>query len=619
MLSNSNKTFIYSKFKTLLSLLICAMISMLPLASFAEEITLPDKLKLQIEAGSGFRGNLALSCGSADDEDWTELLNTNLRYIQAENEDRLVLQEDEENPDTDKLVLSISDNSCYIGVNDELYFLKDYMNGIISEITGILSAYLGAEYTMRLLVGAVFSSPEVSEDTQLLRRQKVDEINAVIERVINEYSIKMDLWLKKFSLNATKQTLDDGTGAMSMSYDVPVDDVKEFVKVLLDDAVEDEQLLDALSQYMDEESKELFLNTDNLQYAKLAVDWLPLKGSVQIKKTYTYKGELLETYVNLPMIDISGDAYNIIYKQNADLDKKQNIHSITSKRESSESTLTFTITEQSDNKLKISGSLHAMPYKATRITKPIAVSFEFEKNNEIFIDDLGDNNQSIKYSGFLEQDNTYLEQLVENEQENYLSLSKWDFSLDLLYTSGVAKNTSTSVNIDAVAKNETSNTKWKLATEAKTTSFWDPEELNKETADEVNFADNSVRHAFMLQIFTKYRNTFALKLAGQATQKAIVEQLNKLFNINEPVADQIIVEPTTEITIKPSLAPTLESTPKPTIASDTSLVPTVNNNEEEKDTIVTIIPTPTATPQLENTVKSTQTPSLEPTATKSAE
>ena len=274
--------------KKLLSVLLCLALlaAMVPASAVTYYDTLAEKFSYQLAKGSGLAGALQLTV--TGEGDWAKQLRPlsgkqwqlqGIRTTAGQFSYELYLADGEEKSAVTTLT----------GNNEQAWLQSDLL------IDTLLTLPLHSDLTTTLT--SMDAETNVSWYSAL--RALMDITPKEWEAVLPDYEQLLESWSMAYAGTPVLLTGDEMT--LLISYDIPGEAIREEMKVLLAQALADEQLLALLGSCMTEEQQAAYLNPELLWYYEGIVDALPLSENVLLEREMTTNGEVLSTDMSFPV------------------------------------------------------------------------------------------------------------------------------------------------------------------------------------------------------------------------------------------------------------------------------------------------------------------------------
>ncbi len=469
--------------KKVLLFLLCLTVFLQPLIALGESVSLPEKLQLQIDAGSGFKGNYSIGLSKIDDTSAPKLLEGEISYIKTDEEHYTLM--DGENT---FMEIAIKDDKIHVNMGEDSFSISSLAFRLAEELKGKLLPYLNIPSTLDLFSAVLSTKPQISESTSMLEKQKLDQINSTLQNALTKYSTDIDLWLESHLSASEKQKLEDGTEILGMEYVVPVDDIKDMIKTLIFDIKQDDELINAMAQYLPLEYRNMLLVFNQTDYVSAVIDYLPIVGDVRLGKTFTFKGEPVSTHLSLPIYDATSGNFTLNYINTIDRISLQEVQEIKLFNDKESVSIKYVAVEVEGVK-NFKGEINNISSEGD--VKNNAILFDVNAEIKDFVDELGKNNLHYIYSGEIKNNDEFLKTLTDAEKASYYNIDSYNFEYSTIYSSGVAKNTSTKLQRLIDVKNNSKNIWFNFNLDAKTTTFWETESVNAENSNEYNLLNEA--------------------------------------------------------------------------------------------------------------------------------
>ncbi len=276
------------------------------LAQSPFDYTVADKLKLQLDAGSGFSGTLTLESAAVAGRE-SEAIVTNapvvldVGYLNVRaNEARQIGAEK-------RLTLSLAEGGesqsplLEASVQGGALYLKSALLGDDWLKLGgeLLSSAQGGLPALSALLPALFAPSALG--------------GKELETLLTPYLTKLDLWLEGYRQQTELGKTESGDSTMTFRYRIAPMAIKSQLKQLVMDAMYDPALLEAVQPLLPEGMAERYLEPKLLSYYFSAIDDLPLTGEMAISRTMSLRGETLRLEIGLPLYDQAAGAITVGY------------------------------------------------------------------------------------------------------------------------------------------------------------------------------------------------------------------------------------------------------------------------------------------------------------------
>lgn len=272
-----------------------AVIMLLPAAyaSAADAYTLSEKIGLQMNDGSGLKGNVTLS--ASGEADWAKAIASvaagdyQLRAIK--NGAGYLCELYAADGDARKAVTSL--------------YLAD---GSVQATSELLPGIPLTLATDSALLEMVFGDSKADNPTwysaaaNMLGIEEV-EWNEAWEAALAPYYTDIEVWMLTYSAPPVIREDENGETILEMRYEIPADAIGTQILSLLTKAVQDEALMTLLRGQMSEEQLSTYLSAERLYHYENVLKALPLKGSILLARKVTTLGVDLQSRITLPLTE----------------------------------------------------------------------------------------------------------------------------------------------------------------------------------------------------------------------------------------------------------------------------------------------------------------------------
>lgn len=447
--------------KKIIATILCMVI--ITSIALAGSVSLPEKVQMQIDSGSGFKGNYKIVISRNGDENSS---SGELRYLSDGNS--LTLQLANEKGKNYYYVKSNKNQDLYIDNNQ--YSLTGCDNYINESLVKLACKYMDLPSTMQMVFSVFNYKHNYNMETALMEKRMNDERNKILSDAFEKLKSRSDLWLEKY-MNGDKSKIKIGSeAALSLNYSVPYDDFKKMLKSLALDIKQDAFLTDALKQSMPEEYSNM-LSLNDLDYIDFAIDSIKIDENIKLGKTFSTKGELKSSFIELPLVDKERGIYHFKYAQ--ELTDKGNVENISISSDSNVIDISFTVSQEDEKEVYkgvISTESKELPDNS------VSYNFVFKKYEKDYVDETGKDHL----------DSFYELNLSNNDEKGFKQADNYNIVYSKKLSSGVAKNVSTKVNKELSIENISKNEKLQFNLDAKTTA---PFEIELPTANNMVIVD----------------------------------------------------------------------------------------------------------------------------------
>ncbi len=299
-----------------LTLALCLSLAAPALAA-REDYTMAGKLLKQLWAGSGFSGTLELALGQNEAAQGQALVTEKPFLVDW---DYIYVRPTVAASAEHRLDASLMDGETV--ATQAHVQLKDGQLALQSPLLGEGWYSLSPD---QLLSGSQTEGAQAVQDAldrtgmpallammlpQVLRFQ---EQQSGLEAVLEQMTLRMDLWIEGYRQNAELGRLEDGSSTIQVNYAVSPANVKAQAKQMVLDVLSDDAMRQVLASCLDEETAALLLNPAYQPYYFAAIDVLPLSGDLTLSRTVDMQGETLALHLSLPFYDAKGGAVTLRY------------------------------------------------------------------------------------------------------------------------------------------------------------------------------------------------------------------------------------------------------------------------------------------------------------------
>ena len=284
--------------KKLIALILCAAMLCALLPASAEEVdSLPEKMLEQIEYASGIKSTLRYSVSGesplakllsplADIDiglwmliDWSTQYDATLFALDGEEK--------------------IAVTRLWGNTENAIFQSEALEKPVVLPVDGDVTQAL-------LNIGEEQNAPWYAIALNLLRVEERDWKDKW-QPALAPYESAVELWLSRYG-DAPILTPDAGTGRniMALTYTVPVDDLKEEIKLLLRQALADETLGSLMRKQMTDAQQAIYWNPNLAYYYESAVDGLYMEGDVVLEREMSALGDEISLSAQFPIPENSG-------------------------------------------------------------------------------------------------------------------------------------------------------------------------------------------------------------------------------------------------------------------------------------------------------------------------
>ena len=494
--------------------------------------TVAEKLIKQLQAGSGFEGTLTVESTAVEGREADALttiqpltFNVTYLYVRADT----ATQTDAES----RWAISLLDGENALG-NAEVS-LQSGVTSLRSSLLGDSWVIFGGAQEAVEADGAIGQATEslaaqsiapglISFATEVLARTH-DVDFTKWDSTLETYTTKIDLWIEAYREGAKLGKAEDGTTTMEVNYTIPASAFKAQLKQMVMDMLADQDLLDRLSTLIGSEAAQQYLNPELQSYYFYAIDELPVNEEMTISRTVSLKGDTLALSLALPLYDSQGGAINLQYERHqgeGDLPDENTIE-LSSDRAliqlnyQTYSTLTGTTVYQGTllreprgaETFEVGAQDSADDSVADSTAKTLSIAFTLSSQSATTTDAQGKDILSMNYElnlspdyapGAEDQDD---QAPTEAQKAQYVVFDPVDLVLGVAFTSGQAKNASTSLDATLTVTGDQMPETIRLSFTGKTRSKWTPEAVDRDTAINLSEMDAQALQTMLTQAGVK--------------------------------------------------------------------------------------------------------------------
>ncbi len=295
----------------LLALCLCLALCAPALATEAD-YTVAEKLLKQLEYGSGFEGTLTLSAEGEGALVTAKPLTFDVTCIHvlpsatAQVEQRYTLTLRDGDQALSGAELSLRGGQAYLRADllGDAWYAPDGGEGTDAIADGAGSLLQSS--ALPGLIGFALSAMST-----------LPSADAELDKVMEEYRTKLDLWIEGYRQSAVLGKLEDGTTTMEVNYDIPPAAIKAQLKQMVLDALDDDALLEKLRAALPEAEADRLLDPMQQNYYFYAIDELPIAQSLTIARKVSLKGDTLSLSILLPLTDSKAGEATLRYDRTA--------------------------------------------------------------------------------------------------------------------------------------------------------------------------------------------------------------------------------------------------------------------------------------------------------------
>ncbi len=277
--------------KRVICLILCMTVLFAAFPAFAAiSYTLPEKMEKQLSIGSGLKGSFSLH------GEGTDPLILSLSFLQdAELQIRSLLSGDD-------LLCSV------------------YQTGDAEEQRALTELYRKENrFYLRssLLPEEIYVFPDIEEIADSLRKTEGNpsfasalirwlqmdgnERARLLEPVTEMLDREMEIWLAPYADVSQVHTLENGTSAVDLNYQIPFADLKAEIIHLLGILLQDSGGQELMNSILSDEQKEIYANPDLSYFYERALEALGNSFDIQYTRTVSTLGDTVSSHLELPL------------------------------------------------------------------------------------------------------------------------------------------------------------------------------------------------------------------------------------------------------------------------------------------------------------------------------
>ena len=272
---------------------VLAVLMLLPavLASAAEVYTLSEKIALQMNDGSGLKGNMVLS--ATGEAEWAKTISAvaagdyQLRTIK--NGAGYLCELYAAEGDAKKAVTTL-----YIA------------DGSVQATSELLPGIPLTMATDSALLDMIFGDSKAGNPTWYSAAANMlgieaGEWNEAWEAALTPYYTDLEVWMLTYSAPPVIREDANGETILEMRYEIPADAIGTQILSMLTKAVQDETLMTLLRSRMTDEQIDTYLSAERLYHYENVLKALPVQGSILLERKVTTLGIDLQSRITLPL------------------------------------------------------------------------------------------------------------------------------------------------------------------------------------------------------------------------------------------------------------------------------------------------------------------------------
>lgn len=462
------------------SVLIC-MVFLVTLAygeETGEEYTLPVKFQKQIALGSGLKGiaQFAVSGSELTAEMLEPLDGAVFNWSYISKEDALQIE-----VSTEKNGQSGAKTQIY-GNGEKIYIGSDLFQGTVYELNlkGDLLTSLLSE-----------KDKNVSLFMPLLKAAQMMGENEALKNRIDILAEKIQTWMDGYAVSPVYGTEND-ISYVSIRHEIPADALREEMKLLVHEVLNDTELLTALRQNSNEEQKSLYLDRSLEWYYDACIDQIIMEKAAVYEREVTLQGEEIASRLELPLADVLAPWQTFV------MEKNNAAITYTLEGEADSVELSVQEYQTSDEGVHLKGTLGRIGSAETD-KKAVSLAFDIQSQVTLSTDAEGVQHEYQTWQYTIQNDRDYLEKHP-GAEDNYFQLPVIQGTLQLHYYSKPAKRAATTLELSF--NTGIAGGKLQGAAKMRTASPWDILPMEPENTVLMSEMDMSERRILLSDLFS---------------------------------------------------------------------------------------------------------------------
>ena len=280
------------RMKKILCLMLCMVLLLCSAGSLAAaNYTLPEKMEKQLSIGSGLKGSLTIH-GEGNDQ----LILALQPFQDVELQFRGLRSGDEAH----YYAYQAGDNEEQKGLTeiyekgDQTWFRTDMLPGEVFHVPGM-------NEMADLMTANEGGNPSFASAVLRWFRLSREEQSVLLDPVVSSLSIQLELWLARYASVSEVRTLENGTSAVDMVYDIPMSEMKKEIVTLMKSLTENDDGKALINAVMTEEQKGIFANENLDYYYQDALDALDNEYDIMYTRTVSTLGTAVSSTLELPL------------------------------------------------------------------------------------------------------------------------------------------------------------------------------------------------------------------------------------------------------------------------------------------------------------------------------
>ena len=278
--------------KRILSLVLCLMMVLTSVCAFAQEdYSLAEKLQRQIEFGNGVKGAMVINAQGE---------GTLAQLLAPLNGTEIQIRSIKDQSGSDfQLSLYTLDGEEQVGLTrlwsqgENLYMSSELLPALV------LTYATGGD----LIESMMPDAENVGWYSAAMNLLTVPETvwDEEWAPLMEPYYAQIELWLADYAAEPQVNHGEKGEILMTVRYEIPAEDVKAQIKVMLGKLFSDDALLRMLRTQLTDEQQYVYLTSGLQYYYAAALDAIVLEGDIVLERDLSTRGETVSTSVQFPL------------------------------------------------------------------------------------------------------------------------------------------------------------------------------------------------------------------------------------------------------------------------------------------------------------------------------
>ncbi len=415
--------------RAMITLLVCLLLGCCISSGFAASYTLPEKLANQLSIGSGLKGTFTVTAdGELAGDPFLKAVTDaefSLRGMVSEHDlHYYIFQADASENQTGKTELYRKDGTYYLR--------SDMVQGTVLVFPTWIQyadSFFPAKGKNPTFSSALINYLTMSEND---REKKWQPTWTKYERIL-------EMWLADFTMQADVVKREDGSTALSFSYEIPGDAIRKRILSLFEAFDTDAELLSQLDTVMTPEQKAVYVNGGLGWYYSELLDQLDWSRSVTLNKQVSSLGEVYSSGLQLPLEEkLTG--YKTLY-----IEDRNGLTSYTLKNDHAVLSLTWPDADTQGQDFQGTLYFKRLSEENTKqgLEGNLSLKADVSKTTKLFDDEEERSHQEEQYHIMIEP--------FEDEDTaafNLPAFEKAELDIGLHYYSKYAQNSATTLEID---------------------------------------------------------------------------------------------------------------------------------------------------------------------------